>query len=44
VEKPEEKRPLGTQRHRWVDDIKIDLKGIEWYGIDWIDLAQVRDQ
>jgi hypothetical protein len=27
-----------------VDDIKIDLIGIEWGGMDWIDLAQDRDQ
>jgi hypothetical protein len=26
VEKPERKRPLGTQRRKWVDNIKIDLK------------------
>jgi hypothetical protein len=27
-----------------VDNIKIDLRGIEWGGIYWIDLAQDRDQ
>jgi hypothetical protein len=27
-----------------VDNIKIDLRGIGWYGMDWIDLAQDRDQ
>jgi hypothetical protein len=27
-----------------VDNIKIDLRGIEWDGMDWIDLAQDRDQ
>jgi hypothetical protein len=25
VEYPEEKRPLGRPRHRWVDNIKMDL-------------------
>jgi hypothetical protein len=25
VEKPEGKRPLGRPRHRWVDNIKMDL-------------------
>jgi hypothetical protein len=40
---PEERRPLGRPRRRWVDDIKMDLREIEWYGIDWIDLAQDRD-
>jgi hypothetical protein len=29
---------------RWVDSIKMDLREIGWDGIDWIDLAQVRDQ
>jgi hypothetical protein len=28
VGKPEGKRPLGTRRHRWVDNIKIDLREI----------------
>jgi hypothetical protein len=41
---PEGKRPLGSPRRRWVNDIKIDLRGIGWDGGDWIDLAQDRDQ
>jgi hypothetical protein len=44
VGKPEVKRPLGRPRRRWVDNIKIDLREIGWDGIDWIDLAQDRDQ
>jgi hypothetical protein len=32
---PESKRPLGRPRRRWVDDIKMDLRGL-----GWIDLAQ----
>jgi hypothetical protein len=44
VEKPEGKRPLGRPRCRWVDNIKIDLREIEWDGVDWIDMAQDRDQ
>jgi hypothetical protein len=27
-----------------VDNIKIDLREIRWDGMDWIDLAQDRDQ
>jgi hypothetical protein len=27
-----------------VDDIKIDLREIGWNGMDWVDLAQDRDQ
>jgi hypothetical protein len=38
VGKPEEKKPLGKPRHRWVDNIKMDLREIEWDGVDWIDL------
>jgi hypothetical protein len=28
VGKPERKRPIGRPRHRWVDNIKIDLREI----------------
>jgi hypothetical protein len=41
---PEGKRPLGRPRHRWVDNIKMDLRKIGWDSMDWIDLAQNRDQ
>jgi hypothetical protein len=44
VGKLEEKRPLGRSRHRWVDNIKIVLREIGWDAMDWIDLAQDRDQ
>jgi hypothetical protein len=44
VEKPEGKTPLGRPRHRWVGNIKIDLGEIGWDGMDWIDVAQDRDQ
>jgi hypothetical protein len=44
VGKPEGRRPLGRPRRRWVDNIKIDLREIMWDGVDWIDLAQNRDQ
>jgi hypothetical protein len=44
VGKLEGKRPLGRPRHRWVDDIKMDLREIEWGGKDWTDLAQDMDQ
>jgi hypothetical protein len=30
VVKPEEKRPLGRPRCRWVDNIKMDLRQIGW--------------
>jgi hypothetical protein len=44
VGKPEEKRPLGRPRRRWVDNIKMDLREIGWDVMDWIDLAKDRDQ
>jgi hypothetical protein len=44
VGKPEGKRPLGRPRRRWVDNIKMDLRVIGWAGMDWIELAQDRDQ
>jgi hypothetical protein len=44
VGKPEGKRPLGRPRHKWVDNVKMDLREIEWDGMDWIELAQDRDQ
>jgi hypothetical protein len=34
VGKPEGKRPLGRTRRRWVDNIKIDPRGIGWGGMD----------
>jgi hypothetical protein len=37
-------RPLGRPRRRWVDNIKMDLREIGWDGMDWIYLAQDRDQ
>jgi hypothetical protein len=43
VGKPEGKRPLGRRTRRWVDNIKMDLKEIRWYGVDWTDMAQDRD-
>jgi hypothetical protein len=42
--KPELKRPLQRPRHRRVDNVKIDLRERGWDGMDWIDLAQDRDQ
>jgi hypothetical protein len=44
VGKPEIKRPLGRPRRRWVDNIKMYLREIGWDGVDWIELAQGRDQ
>jgi hypothetical protein len=40
----EGKRPLGKPRLRWMDNNKIDLRDFGWDGVDWIDLAEFRDQ
>jgi hypothetical protein len=40
VGKPEGKRPLGRPRHRWVDNIRMDLGEVGWSDVDWIGLAQ----
>jgi hypothetical protein len=37
-------KPLGRLRLRWVDNIKINLREIEWSITDWFDLAQDKDQ
>jgi hypothetical protein len=43
VGKPEGKRPLGRPRHRWEDNIKMDLQEVVCWGMDWMRLAQDRD-
>ena len=42
--KHEEKRPLGSPRRRWEDDIKMDLQEVGCGGMDWIELARNRDR
>jgi hypothetical protein len=44
VRKPEGKRPLGRPRHRWEDNIKLDLREKGINGVNWIQLAQGRVQ
>jgi hypothetical protein len=44
VGKPEGKRPLGTPRRWWVDNIKMDLLEVGWGGVDRIGLAQDKDK
>jgi hypothetical protein len=44
VGKPEGMRPLGRPRRRWVDNIKMDLREVEWDVEVWIGTAQDRDQ
>jgi len=42
--KPEGKRPLGIPRHRWEENIKVDLQEVGCGCVDWIELAQDRDK
>jgi hypothetical protein len=44
VGKPEGNRRLGKPTRRWVDNIKMIIREIEWGGMGWIDIAQDRDQ
>jgi hypothetical protein len=38
VGKPEGRRPLGRPRHRWLDNIRMDLLEVGWGEVDWIGL------
>jgi len=38
------KRPPERPRHRREDNIRMDIREIEWEVVDWIHLAQDRDQ
>jgi len=43
VGKPQGKRPLGRPRRRWEDNIKMDLQEVGCGSMDWLKLAQDRD-
>jgi hypothetical protein len=43
VGKPEGKRPLQRPRHRWEENIKMDLQEVGSRVMDWIELAQDRE-
>ena len=44
VGKPEGRRPLGSPRRRWADNIRMDLQEVGCGYMDWIVLAQDRDR
>jgi hypothetical protein len=44
VGKPEGKEPLGRPRHRWEDNIKVDIQEVGCGEMDWIELAQETDR
>jgi len=44
VGKLEGKRTPGRPRHKWKNNIKMDVQDVRWGSMDWIDLAQDRDR
>jgi hypothetical protein len=44
VGKPEERKPLGRPRRRWLDNTRMDLVEVGWSDVDCIGLAQDRDK
>jgi hypothetical protein len=42
--KPEGKRPLRRPRHRWKDEIRMDLRENGWGSVHWIQMVKDRDQ
>jgi hypothetical protein len=44
VGNPEGRRPLGRDRLRWEDNIKMDLQEVGCGCMDWLYLAQDRDR
>jgi hypothetical protein len=44
VGKPEGKRPLARPRRRWEDNIIMNLRETGWEGVDWMRMAQEREQ
>jgi hypothetical protein len=44
VGKSEGKRPIGRPRHRWVDNIRMDLGEVRWGDVEWIGLAKDKNR
>jgi hypothetical protein len=38
------KRPVGRPRRRWEYNTKVNFRDIGWGGMEWVDLAQDKDQ
>jgi hypothetical protein len=43
VGKPEGNRPLERPRHRWKDNINMDIQQVRCGSMEWIELAQDSD-
>lgn len=44
IGKPKLNRLLGRPMHRWEGNVKMDLKDLQWKGVDWMYLAQNWDK
>jgi len=44
MERPKARRPLGRPRHRWEDNIKMELQEVGYRGTGMIALVQDRDR
>jgi len=44
VGKPDGKRQLGRSKHRWEDNKKMAVQEVGCWGIEWMELGQVRDR
>jgi hypothetical protein len=42
--KPEGRRPLGSPRRGWENEIRMDLRETGWGSVNWIRLAPDRDR
>jgi hypothetical protein len=43
VGKPKGRRPLGSPKRRWFDNIRMDLVEVRWGDVDWIGLTHARN-
>jgi hypothetical protein len=41
-ESQRERRPLGSPRYRWVDNVQLDLRNTVWDSLDGVGLVQDR--
>jgi hypothetical protein len=43
VGRHEGKRTFGRSRYRWEDNIRMNVREIQWEGMDWMHLAEDGD-
>jgi hypothetical protein len=42
--RPKGKRPPWRPKHRWENGIRMDFRETGWEGVEWVQLAQDREQ